>query len=105
MSWAPITKTNNTPEITMEWVKANKDTGHFQLVDCREQFEWDAGYISGALFVPLSDWNNQVSKVDPTKPVVVYCRSGVRSLKGANLLLSIGIEAASMKGGYLAFSS
>ena len=105
MSWAPITTTNNTPEITMEWVKANKDSGLFQLLDCREQVEWDAGHISGALFVPLSDWANQVTKVDPTKPVVVYCRSGVRSLKGANLLLTAGIQAASMKGGYLAFSS
>lgn len=105
MSWAPITKTNNTQEITMKWVKENKDRETFQLIDCREQFEWDDGHIQGAIFVPLSDWGNQVSKVDPSKPAVVYCRSGVRSIKATNLLLSRGIEAASMKGGYLDFAS
>ena len=50
MSWAPIINTNNTQEVSMEWLKSNWPSDNFQLVDCREQHEWDAG-IYGARFL------------------------------------------------------
>ena len=103
MSWAPIINTNNTQEVSMEWLKSNWPSDNFQLVDCREQHEWEAGHIDGAIFIPLSQWEQSVHKLDPNKPTVVYCRSGVRSIHATNHLLSLGKQAASAIGGYLAY--
>ena len=99
MSWAPITHTNSTQEITAQWVKENLASGSFQLIDCREQQEWDATRIEGAILYPLSEWDSHTAKIDITKPVVVYCRSGKRSSYATNDLLAKGFTAASMKGG------
>ena len=104
MSWAPISNSNNSQEVSMTWVKSNWPSDAFQLVDCREQHEWDSGHIEGALFIPLSQWDTHIHRLDPSKPVVVYCRSGVRSLRATNHLLQQGQQAASMTGGILAFN-
>ena len=105
MSWAPTTTTRGTPEITIDWVKENKDSKKFALVDCREKNEWDAGHIDGALFIPLSDFATGSASLDEDTPVVVYCRSGVRSMRATNFLLSKGMKAASMTGGYLGWEA
>lgn len=101
MSWAPTTQTNGTTEISGSWVKANKDSGSFQFVDCREQAEWDAQNIPGAQLIPLSDWASALHKLDKSKPVVVHCRSGARSAQAANFLIQHGYQAASMAGGII----
>ena len=101
MTWAPTTKQRGVDEITIDWVKANYPSDQFVLVDCREQHEWDAGHIDGARFMPLSDFANASQDLNPDTPVVVYCRSGVRSLKATVFLQQRGIQAASMTGGFL----
>lgn len=103
MSWAPITSTNNSQEISSSWIKENMNKGKFILVDCREQYEWDVDYIEGSLLCPLSDWESSSKKIPNHTPVVVYCRSGKRSLIATNDLLSKGYKAASMVGGILNF--
>ncbi len=104
MSWAPTTETNNSQEISFSWVKENLHSGKFTLVDCREEREWNAGYIEGALLCPLSTWLRSSQNIPKDKPVVVYCRSGKRSLTATNDLLSRGYKAASMVGGILRFN-
>ncbi len=67
------------------------------LVDVRTAGEWDkTGVVSGSQLVTLVDesgrsdpevWKDQMSKVvDPSKPVILICRSGNRSSVGAKLL-------------------
>ena len=101
MTWAPVTKHRGVDEINIEWVKANLPDKKFVLVDCREQHEWDAGHIDGARFMPLSDFANASQSLKPDIPVVVYCRSGVRSMKATVFLQQKGVQAASMTGGIL----
>ena len=101
MAWAPTTRERGVDEITIEWVKANHPSDQFVLVDCREKDEWDSGYIEGAEFMPLSDFANASQNLDTDTPVVVYCRSGIRSLKATVFLQQKGILAASMTGGIL----
>lgn len=104
MSWAPTTATNGSQEITNQWVKNNLSSGKFVLVDCREQQEWDAGHIEGALLMPLSRFDIVSMSLDPNIPVVVYCRSGMRSLRATNHLLQRGFKAASMVGGFMGWN-
>jgi len=50
----------------------------FQLIDVREPDEHAAFNIGGQL-IPLGEISRQVELIDPNKPVVIYCRKGIRS--------------------------
>ncbi len=55
--------------------------GSIILVDVREAEEYAAGHIKGALFNPLSKFDPAKLPVAPAgKKVVIYCRSGRRSV-------------------------
>lgn len=71
-----------------------------QIVDCRETYEWVAGRIEGAIHIPLNAiLAGQLDHLDPSKPVVVVCRSGNRSELGALMLQARGFEAHNLEGG------
>jgi len=101
MTWAPTNNDRGVDEITIAWVKENYPSDKFILVDCREQHEWEAGHIEGAKFMPLSDFANASQALTDEKPIIVYCRSGVRSMKATVFLQQKGFTAASMIGGFL----
>lgn len=50
----------------------------FQLIDVREPEEHAAFNIGGQL-IPLGEISRQVELIDQNKPVVIYCRKGIRS--------------------------
>jgi rhodanese-related sulfurtransferase len=81
--------------------------GDIQLVDCREQYEWDAGRIAGALHIPLNDVMAGVGTdvLDLAKPVAVICRSGNRSDLAAMMLQARGYDATNVEGGMEAWAS
>jgi len=55
--------------------------GAVTLVDVREQDEWNAGHIKGAHFLPLSKFDPaKLPAPEPGKKIVIYCRSGRRSV-------------------------
>lgn len=55
------------------------DTGHdFQLIDVREIPEHEAFNIGGTL-IPLPEIMEHLSQIESHRPVVFYCRMGVRS--------------------------
>lgn len=49
-----------------------------QLIDVREPDEHAAFNISGEL-IPLNEIAQQVEKIATNKPVIIYCRKGIRS--------------------------
>lgn len=66
--------------ITVKELKDLMDNGaEFQLIDVREDFEFEAGNIEGALHIPMNDVPANVDKVASDKQVIVQCRSGKRS--------------------------
>jgi rhodanese-related sulfurtransferase len=76
------------------------------LIDCRTVEERQERVIEPSTFIPLQELNTkyqeQLSGEDPDRPVVVYCRSGRRSLTAANFLRSRGHRFVhSMAGGIL----
>ena len=50
----------------------------FQLIDTREPYEHAAFNIGGVL-MPLGDITKFIEQIEKQKPVVFYCRVGVRS--------------------------
>jgi len=92
-------------EITATELKALKDTGaDFQLIDVREEYEFDEVNIDGEL-IPMGEVMNNVDKIDRNKQVVVHCRSGKRS---ATVIQALETQHGftnlyNLKGGILAY--
>lgn len=75
-----------------------------QMVDVREQKEWDEAHIPNTFFIPLGQLMARVDELDKSRPVVTICRSGMRSLNAAEFLIAQGFtEVASMQGGIIAW--
>jgi len=74
------------------------------LIDVREQVEWDAGHIPGALFIPLGQLDQEIAAAVPDKgaEIIMQCRSGARSGRGTDLLQQLGYtNVVNMAGGIL----
>ena len=57
-----------------------------QILDVREQAEWESGHIPGSLFTPYHDLHELPEGLDPERPVAAICGSGQRSAVAASLL-------------------
>jgi hydroxyacylglutathione hydrolase len=63
-----------------------------QVLDVREQSEWDDGHIPGSVHMPYHDIHGVPDGVDAADPVAVICSSGQRSAVAVSLLRREGIE-------------
>lgn len=81
--------------------------GPVQLLDVRTPEEYQAGHISGAILIDVNDTSfleKATHELQPDRPVYLYCRSGTRSMKAAELLTTKGFHVVNLRGGYLAYS-
>jgi rhodanese-related sulfurtransferase len=69
------------------------------IVDVREDLEWEAGRIPGAVHIPLMQLAERVGDLPADQPVVFQCKSGGRSLMAAQALRAAGHGAYSLAGG------
>jgi rhodanese-related sulfurtransferase len=46
--------------------------GEYNLVDVRQSEEYEQGHLPGAQLIPVGELPNQLAKLDPTKPTIVY---------------------------------
>jgi adenylyltransferase/sulfurtransferase len=70
------------------------------LVDVREEYEWNIARIPGARLVPLSRISDELGTFSSEGETVVYCKTGVRSLHAAEQLAAAGVgNVANLSGG------
>jgi rhodanese-related sulfurtransferase len=71
-----------------------------QLVDVRSELEYRSGCAPGAVNIPVSIIpHHATAKLDPNKPVVVYCASGGRSSQAQMILKAMGFGEVHNLGG------
>ncbi len=87
-------------DVTPEQAEQLRDQGA-QLIDVREDHEWNEGRIAGARHIGLQDVAAQAASIDRETPVVFYCRMGSRSAMAADAFRKAGYEAYSLEGGLL----
>lgn len=63
---------------------------HVQILDVREQSEWDDVHIPGSLHIPYHDLREIPAELEAERPVAVICASGRRSVVAASLLQRFG---------------
>jgi rhodanese-related sulfurtransferase len=76
------------------------------IVDVRTPEEFAQGAVPNAqnINVTNASFEIEIQKLDKTKPVYVYCRSGARSQTAAKKMAALGFtEIIDLKGGYLAW--
>jgi adenylyltransferase/sulfurtransferase len=76
------------------------------LLDVREPHEVEICSIPGTdAVIPVGSLPDRVGEISTNKPIVVYCRSGVRSARAFDTLRSAGFEnVRNLRGGILAWS-
>jgi len=80
--------------------------GEIQLVDCREQYEWNAGHVDGAVYLPLNAiMAGAGTDLDKARPVAVICRTGNRSELATMMFQARGFEAYNVEGGMEAWAA
>ncbi len=90
------------PARVAEWLQEDAAP---QLIDVREPYEREAGYIDGSRHIELTKLPSEAASLDAGRPVVFYCRVGARSTMAAQALRAAGVEAYSMDGGLVRWAA
>ena len=90
--------------ITAEEAKEIMDSQEgYVILDVREQDEYDAGHIPGAILIPYTQIEDKADEMLPDKDqqILVYCRSGRRSKIAAEALVELGYTNIKEFGGII----
>ncbi len=101
-----MTPPPSVPTLTVQELDEKRRLGedHF-LLDVREPDEYEAARIEGSTPIPLGQVKERADEVPRDKPVLVHCRSGMRSAKAVAELQSLGFtQVWNVAGGILAWS-
>lgn len=94
-------------DITVEELKQRIEAGQaLNLIDVREEYEYDADNINGKL-IPLGDLPDRLDEIEDLKDqeVLIHCRSGKRSETAQKYLQSQGfVNVRNVIGGMLAYN-
>jgi len=74
-----------------------------QVIDVREQYEHDAGHIPGDTHLDMQHVALRADSIDKDRPVIFYCRGGIRSGMATEAFRAAGWEAYNLRGGFLAW--
>lgn len=75
-----------------------------QLIDVRTPDEFASGHLSKAhnIDVTSENWDSEITKLDKSKPILVYCKSGNRSATAAEKLVVAGFKTVyNLEGGIM----
>lgn len=88
-----------------ELKKLIDEKADFQLIDVREDHEFDESNLNGTL-IPMGEVMDRADEISKDKQVVIHCRSGKRSATVINALESqLGYtNLYNLKGGILAYA-
>ncbi len=76
-----------------------------RLIDVREPHELEISRIPGAKLFPLGSLAARLSELDSAQEMVVICKSGIRSARALELLVSAGFrKVRNLKGGINAWA-
>lgn len=96
----------SVPEITPTELLAGRRNGKPPLLlDCREDYEWRQGRISGSLHIPMRQIPGRLSEINREAEIVVVCAHGNRSHSVAGWLIGNGFTAVSLRGGVAGWQS
>jgi len=84
-------------EEVFEIIEDNED---YIILDVRTKEEYYEGHIWGVVLIPVDELERRLGEIPEGKPIIVYCKAGVRSDTAANILIDNGFtQVYDMSGG------
>jgi len=98
--------------ISVEWDIAANDLSErmangqpLRLIDVREPHELEISYIDGAEPIPLGSLASRMSELDSADEIVLFCKTGGRSMRALELLHGAGFrKLKNLQGGINAWA-
>ena len=85
-------------EEVYEIISSNQD---YIILDVRAPDEFKEGHIEGAILIPVLELDNRLGELPKDKPIITYCKIGIRSRNAANILVKNGFTQIYDMGGIL----
>ena len=80
------------------------DDDELVIIDVREEKERKVGFLSNDLNIPMGQVKSKMDSLDKSKNILVYCKSGTRSDRIADILSKNDFQkVSSLKGGFNAW--
>ena len=77
---------------------------NIQLIDIREPYEHEEGYIEGSINIPMGDFLEKINELDKSKETIIYCNTGRRSKPVVYMTHKLhNITLYNLEGGYKNF--
>ena len=85
---------------------AASKTQDFVLIDVRTQMENSLGSIPGSMNIPVDEMRARLSEIPADKPIIVYCKVGLRGYLAQRILMGHGYkDVRNLSGGYTTYES
>jgi molybdopterin/thiamine biosynthesis adenylyltransferase/rhodanese-related sulfurtransferase len=92
-------------DITAPQLSQRMQHNHLKLLDVREPHELEISALPNAVNIPLGTLAAHLSELDSAEDMVVFCKSGTRSARALELLVSAGFKKVkNLKGGINAWA-
>ena len=92
-------------DITVTELAERVKHNHLKLLDVREPHELQISALPDAKNIPLGQLAARLSELDSAEEMVIFCKSGARSARGLELLVSAGFKKVkNLKGGINAWA-
>jgi molybdopterin/thiamine biosynthesis adenylyltransferase/rhodanese-related sulfurtransferase len=92
-------------DITVKELSERVKTNHLKLLDVREPHELEISKLPNAINIPLGQLAGRLTELDSADDMVIFCKSGSRSMRGLELLASAGFKKVkNLKGGINAWA-
>jgi len=80
-------------DITAEDLAAKlKGGAEIRLIDVREPHEQEISNLEGSELIPLGQFASRLSELDSAEEIVLFCKSGTRSTRALEILVSAGFK-------------
>lgn len=78
--------------VTYEELTTVIHENNYPLIDVRTPEEFEENAIPGAILIPIENENfiERIETFDKNQPIYLYCRTGNRSSRAADLLVQLG---------------
>jgi len=102
---APAAEAPKATITDIDWNKAlEMSKAGAVLIDVRTPAEVAEGMAPGAINIPLQEIQQRLSEFPKDRDLLIYCRSGKRSMAASNFLIENGYDKVfNVVGGFLAF--
>jgi rhodanese-related sulfurtransferase len=71
------------------------------LIDVRTPLEFNSGNVKGSINIPMNEVPQRLDEIRELEPMIVFCKSGVRSQKVLEFLKDNGIVEVENGGGWM----